>query len=259
MSVKNTLKISLIQSNLRHQNVEANLNNFNMLLSKIEDTEIILLPEMFNTSFSPKATHLAENMNGKTITWMKEVSQKKKCAVAGTLMIRENKKIYNRLIWISKNGTIDTYDKSHLFSLINEQKHITKGKKRLIINHDGWKICPLICYDLRFPVFSRNTVDYDILIYLANWPVKRIDDWRTLLKARAIENQSYTIGVNRLGKDINQIEFSGMSKVFDAAGKEILDGGSKNQALNIELNFKKLEEYRKKFSFLKDRDKFSLK
>ena len=254
--MKKNLKISLIQSNLRWEDVDGNLANFNKLLSELEDTEIILLPEMFNTSFSPKSTHLAENMNGETITWMKMIVKQKKCSIAGTLMIQENDKIYNRLVWISKKGEIYTYDKYHLFSLIQEQEYITKGEKRLIVNHDGWKICPLICYDLRFPVFSRNTVDYDILIYLANWPVKRIDDWTTLLKARSIENQSYTIGVNRLGKDGNEIEFNGESKVFDPSGKEILAAGRKNQVLNVELDFKKLQDYRKKFSFLKDRDKF---
>ena len=228
-----------------------------LVLSKLKTTDIILLPEMFNTSFSPKSTHLAENMNGETITWMNTISKQKKCAVAGTLMIRENNKTYNRLVWISKNGRIFTYDKRHLFSLIDEQKYITKGKKRLIINENGWKICPLICYDLRFPVFSRNNIDYDVLIYLSNWPITRIDAWNTLLKARSIENQCYTIGLNRIGKDGNNVSFNGSSKIFNALGYELCSAGeNKEKVLNITLEAKNIIETRKKLNFLKDRDTF---
>ena len=176
---------------------------------------------MFNTAFCPDAHHLAEEMNGQTINWMQEIANKKNSAIAGTLMIRENNNIYNRLIWISKNGKISKYDKRHLFSIAKEQKFLSKGNKRLIIELNGWKICPLICYDLRFPVFSRNNINYDVLIYLANWPNKRIDAWKTLLKARSLENQCYTIGLNRVGKDGNKIHFSGHSVVYDVVGKEL--------------------------------------
>ena len=257
--MKQNLNISLIQSNLFWEDLNKNLSHFEGVISKISDTDIILLPEMFNTAFCPKSTHLAETMEGKTISWMKKISKNKNCAISGTLMIEENGKVYNRLLWISKEGDISTYDKSHLFSLVKENKSITKGEKRLIIEIADWKICPLICYDLRFPVFSRNNVDYDILIYLANWPIKRIDAWDTLLKARAIENQSYTIGVNRVGEDGNKVPFNGHSKVFDAFGKELLSATeNKEEILQINLSLDDLKLKRRQMNFLQDRDEFIL-
>ena len=257
--MKQNLNISLIQSNLFWEDLNKNLSHFEGVISKISDTDIILLPEMFNTAFCPKSTHLAETMEGKTISWMKKISKNKNCAISGTLMIEENGKVYNRLLWISKEGDISTYDKSHLFSLVKENKSITKGEKRLIIEIADWKICPLICYDLRFPVFSRNNVDYDILIYLANWPIKRIDAWDTLLKARAIENQAYTIGVNRVGEDGNKVPFNGHSKVFDAFGKELLSATeNKEEILQINLSLDDLKLKRRQMNFLQDRDEFIL-
>ena len=198
-------------------------------------------------------------MEGETVSWMTETSANKNCAISGTLMIKENKKVYNRLVWISKGGNISTYDKSHLFSLVKENKRITKGETRLIVEIAGWKICPLICYDLRFPVFSRNNVDYDLLIYLANWPIKRIDAWDTLLKARAIENQAYTIGVNRVGEDGNKVPFNGHSKVFVAFGKELLSSTeNKEEVLQINLSLDDLKLKRRQMNFLQDRDEFTL-
>jgi omega-amidase len=253
------LSISLIQSNIFWKDVAANLSHFEKLISNIKDTDIILLPEMFNTAFCPKSNHLAESMDGKTISWMKEISKNKNCAIAGTLMVKKGKNIFNRLVWISKNGAIYTYDKYHLFSLIKEERYISKGKERLIIELGGWKICPLICYDLRFPVFSRNDVGYDVLIYLANWPLKRIDAWDTLLKARSIENQCYTIGVNRVGEDVNEIPFNGHSKVFDAFGKELFSATeNKEEVLQFEISLDDLKLKRRQMNFLQDRDNFSL-
>ena len=174
-------------------------------------------------------------------------------------MEKENGKVYNRLVWISKKGDMYTYDKYHLFSLIKEEKSITKGEGRLIVEIEGWKICPLICYDLRFPVFSRNNVDYDLLIYLASWPINRIDSWDTLLKARAIENQAYTIGVNRVGEDGNGIPFNGHSKVFDVLGKELLSATeNKEEVLQINLSLDDLKLKRRQMNFLQDRDEFTL-
>ena len=253
------LNITLIQSSLFWEDVEMNLSHFDKLISEIKETDIILLPEMFNTSFCPKSNHLAVTMEGKTVTWMKGMSKTKGCAIAGTLMISENEKVFNRLIWISKNGTIHTYDKHHLFSLIKEERYISKGKGRLIVEEEGWKICPLICYDLRFPVFSRNDVDYDVLIYLANWPIKRIDAWDTLLKARSIENQCYTIGVNRIGEDGHGFHFNGHSSVFDAFGKELLSAiENKEEVLQINLSLDDLKLKRRQMNFLQDRDEFTL-
>ena len=257
--MKKKINISLIQSNLFWGNVDRNLAHFANLISQIKKPDIILLPEMFNTAFFPSAYHLAENMNGKTVNWMKKIAKQKNCAISGSLMIKEEGKKYNRLIWVAKNGEISTYDKRHLFSLIKENEIFSKGKDRLVIESDGWKICPLICYDLRFPVFSRNNINYDILIYLANWPVKRIDAWNTLLKARAIENQCYTIGVNRVGIDGDGISFNGHSKVLDALGNELLSSTeNKEVVLQIEISIDDLNRVRRKMNFLKDKDDFIL-
>ena len=258
--MKNHLSISLVQSSLLWKKPKQNLSNLSVLISSIKETDIILLPEMFNTSFCPESTHLAETINGKSVGWMKKIAKEKNCAISGSLMIKSNNNVYNRLVWISKKGEVSTYDKKHLFSLINEGNHITKGKERLIINLDGWKICPLICYDLRFPVFSRNNINYDILIYVANWPNKRIDAWNTLLKARAIENQAYTIGVNRVGRDGNDIPFSGGSKVFDAFGGEIIAvDENKEVVIQVTLSKNDLILKRRQRNFLQDQDDFILK
>jgi len=257
--MKNSLNITLIQTSLFWEDVEKNLSHFDKLISKISDTDIILLPEMFNTAFCPKSNHLAETMEGETVSWMKEIAKNKNSAIAGTLMVKEGARVFNRLVWISKNGTIHTYDKHHLFSLIKEERYISKGTGRLIVEEDGWRICPLICYDLRFPVFSRNDVDYDLLIYLANWPIKRIDSWDTLLKARSIENQCYTIGVNRVGEDGNGISFNGHSKIFDTFGKELLSATeNKEEILQIEISLDDLKLKRRQMNFLQDRDDFTL-
>ena len=254
-----TLTVSLIQSILFWEDVTANLSHFESFISNIKDVDIILLPEMFNTAFCPQSKHLAERMDGKTISWMKEISKIKACAIAGTLMIKEGENIFNRLVWISKDGAIYTYDKHHLFSLIKEEKYLNKGKERLIVELEGFKICPLICYDLRFPVFSRNDVEYDVLIYLANWPIKRIDSWDTLLKARSIENQCYTIGVNRVGNDVNEIPFNGHSKVFDAFGKELFSTTENSEEiLQFEISLDDLKLKRRQMNFLQDRDNFCL-
>ena len=202
---------------------------------------------------------LAEETNGETVAWMKSLSKKKACAVAGTLMITENNKIYNRLIWISKDGLQHSYDKRHLFSLIKEQKTISKGDKRKIIIEEGWRICPLICYDLRFPVFCRNNDDYDVLIFLSSWPEKRIDAWNTLLKARAIENQCFSVGINRVGKDNSDIYFSGSSSVYDAFGKNLLNLGDKIDVVkSITISRDDLQLKRRQMNFLQDRDNFTI-
>ena len=253
------LKISLLQIDLFHKDKKKNLSNIDNLVCDMENTDIILLPEMFNTSFCPFDISLAEDTNGETVAWMKSLSKKKSCAVAGTLMIRENNKIYNRLIWISKDGSLHSYDKRHLFSLIKEQKTISKGDKRNIIIEDGWRICPLICYDLRFPVFCRNNDDYDVLIFLSSWPEKRIDAWNTLLKARAIENQCVSVGINRVGKDNSDIYFPGSSSVYDAFGKNLLNLGDKVDVIkSIAISRDDLQLKRRQINFLQDRDNFTI-
>ena len=255
---KKELSINLLQTSLFWKNKDKNLQKFTQLIQKDSQTDIVLLPEMFNTSFCPEYNSLAESMEGETIMWMKKIAKNNKIAIAGTLMIKEDNKIYNRLVWVHKNGNISTYDKYHLFSLINEQKFIQKGEKKIILKEAGWKICPMICYDLRFPVFSRNQEDYDMLIYLANWPIKRIEAWNTLLKARSIENQCYTIGVNRIGEDGNGITFNGNSCAFDAFGNKMEIVLKSKEVLKITLSYDKLELNRRQMNFLQDRDKFTI-
>ena len=255
--MKENLHISLVQSNVFWENKQKNLSHLSKLLNTINKTDIILLPEMFNTAFSPSAIHLAENMDGKTVRWMKNIAIKKKCVVAGSLMIKEGLNAYNRLVWVSEEE-VYTYDKTHLFSLAKENKTITAGGSRLIIQFNEWKICPLICYDLRFPVFSRNNVDYDILIYLANWPVKRIKDWKILLQARAIENQCFVFGVNRVGEDLSKVYFNGQSVGYNAFGEKICSAKELEDVMQIQIQKRDLIKKRRQYNFLKDRDRFKL-
>jgi len=257
--VKEFLQISLIQADLFWLNKKKNISLFDDLISKIDKTDIILLPEMFNTSFSPSNIDLSEDMNGPTISWMKSIAKKKKCSISGTLMVNDKGKVYNRLIWVFENGSLLSYDKSHLFSLAKEEKTIHKGNKKIIIEQSGWRICPLICYDLRFPVFCRNNDEYDVLVFLSSWPEKRIDAWNILLKARAIENQCISVGVNRIGVDNSGINFPGESNVYNSFGQKILTlGDQKNTVKTIVLSKEKLSLRRRQMSFLKDRDSFSL-
>ena len=256
--MKKNLKVYFVQTDLYWQDKKANLLNLENLISHTKNPDVILLPEMFNTAFCPSATHLAETMQENTVNWMINISKKKKCAVSGTLMVKENGSIFNRLVWISKSGKIYSYDKRHLFSLINEQKYILAGNKRLIVEEQGWKICPLVCYDLRFPVYSRNDINYDVLIYLANWPERRVDAWKSLLKARAIENQCYTIGVNRIGVDGSGVFFNGNSLALDAFGNELIKPSRLSTTFSIILHKNHIKLTREKINFLKDRDQFKL-
>ena len=256
--MKENLIVYFIQTDLFWQDKKANLLNLEKLISPLNKPDIILLPEMFNTAFCPNATHLAETMQDNTVNWMINISKKKKCAVSGTLMVKENGSIFNRLVWISKSGKIYSYDKRHLFSLINEQKYISPGIKRLIVEEQGWKICPLVCYDLRFPVYSRNDINYDVLIYLANWPERRVYAWKSLLKARAIENQCYTIGVNRTGFDGTGVFFNGNSLALDAFGNELIKPSILSTTFSITLMKDHIKSTREKINFLNDRDQFTL-
>jgi predicted amidohydrolase len=211
------LKITLIQAYLFWENIDKNLQNISLKLAAIrEKTDLIILPEMFSTGFTMNAEALAEEMDGKTMQWMKEKAIKFDAVVTGSLIIKENGKYYNRLIWMKPNGTYEVYDKKHLFTLSGEEKVYTAGTKRLIVELKGWKIMPAICYDLRFPVWLRNHDDlYDLLIVVANWPEKRAHHWRTLIPARAVENQSYIIALNRVGHDGNENYYSGDTTCID--------------------------------------------
>ena len=261
------LKVALIQSNLHWENIPSNLKMFEEKISRIvEQLDIIVLPEMFSTGFTmANAQHLAEEMTGSAVQWMSRIARENNCAVTGSLIIRENGKIFNRLIWADANGNFFSYDKRHLFSLTGEQKVFTEGKEKLIAEASEWKILPLVCYDLRFPVWSRQDrssairhPSYDILIYVANWPQVRIEMWKKLLPARAIENQCYVIGVNRVGIDGNGVYHSGDSMVVNALGEILYHKTDDEDVKVITLDPVHLMQTRQQFPFLKDGDEFTI-
>ncbi|MDF2436002.1 MAG: Nitrilase/cyanide hydratase and apolipoprotein N-acyltransferase [Bacteroidota bacterium] len=256
-----SLTITLIQSDLSWENPKENLEMFSKKISAItEKTDLILLPEMFTTGFSMAPEKFAEDLNGPTVQWMKEKAREKNCVITGSFVCLENDNFYNRLIWMNPDGAYSVYDKRHLFSMGDENHHYAAGHEKIIEEINGWKICPLICYDLRFPVWSRNTEGFDLLIYIANWPERRSHPWKTLLLARAIENQCYVAGLNRIGKDGNQIYHSGDSAVINFKGEIISDIPSKEESTKtITLNYEELVEFRKVFPVLKDADRFEIK
>lgn len=256
--MKSELNITIIQSHLHWEDKQANMTMFEEKINSITSpTHIVVLPEMFTTGFSMNPTLLAEDMLGQTIQWMKRIAIEKKIILTGSFIAEENGHYFNRLIWMQPNGQFGIYDKRHLFSYANEDEHFNAGQKRLITTVNGWRICPLICYDLRFPVWARqsNMDEYDILLYVANWPERRSLAWNTLLKARAIENQAYVIGVNRIGNDGNQIQYSGDSQVISPLG-EILFHSNEESIQTLTLYKKEIESVRTQFSFLKDKDDF---
>ncbi len=259
-----SLTVSLIQTNLHWENKAANLA---MLEEKImgikEKTELVILPEMFSTGFSMRPEVLAETMEGETIQWMKKIAAAKKIILTGSVIIEEKGNYYNRLIWMLPNGQYGIYDKRHRFAYADEDEHYTAGSKRLIASVKGWKINLLICYDLRFPVWARHQSqsegpEYDLLVYVANWPERRINAWKTLLQARAIENQSFVIGVNRVGGDGNGIPHTGESMVVDAMGEVLYHKKNEEDVYTITLQKEPLETVREKLPFLKDADGFMI-
>ncbi|MEN8856610.1 MAG: amidohydrolase [Flavobacteriaceae bacterium] len=257
--MQNQLKIAAIQTNLTWENSHVNLASFQTKIDLLDEVDLIVLPEMFSTGFTMQPTLVAETMDGNTVQWMITIATSKNVAIVGSIVIEENQQYYNRVIFVHANGKIETYDKRHLFSLAGEHKVYTSGEKRLIVNLKGWRICPLICYDLRFPVWSRNTDDYDLLIYMANWPKPRIFAWDTLLKARAIENMSYCVGVNRVGEDENGYQYNGHTAVYDYLGADVattIDG--EEEVLQFTLTKSFQNETRKKLNFLNDRDYFTI-
>lgn len=254
------MKIALIQSSLFWENPKENRNYFETKINAIDqEIELIVLSEMFTTGFTMNPNYVAETMQGETVTWLTTLAKAKKCAITGSLIITENNRFYNRLVFVFPSGEIQFYDKRHLFTLAGEDKVYTAGKQKLIIEYKGWKICPLVCYDLRFPVFSRNVEKYDVLLYVASWPKTRINAWDALLKARAIENMCYTVGVNRIGTDNNGYEYIGHSQVVDFLGNYKLEPIEQKGVYIVELNKVDLLATRKKLDFLSDSDLFELK
>ena len=259
MNKKEQLTIAIIQFEPKWKDHEFNLKKISALLLELEiPVDIIMLPESFSTGFSMKSKKISVPMNHSSIKWMQEISEQYNAAVCGSLFVSENNKFYNRFIWASPNNSIKYYDKRHLFSIADEDKTYTKGNKQLTIEYMGWRIFPQICYDLRFPVWSRNTSDYDLLINVANWPATRERAWRTLLKARAIENQCYAIGVNRLGTDGNDIIYDGNSMIVDYKGKVIMNAENIENVFTFQIDQTELLNYRKKFNTLDDADQFKI-
>lgn len=258
--MKNELKIALIQSDLVWENPKQNRINFTKKIEAIsEAVDLIVLPEMFTSGFTMNAKGISETMDGETMRWLKGLALKTNAAITGSLVISENNTFYNRSVFVHPSGKIDTYDKRHTFTLAGEHKVYTAGKTNTIVDFRGWKISLLVCYDLRFPVWARYTQNYDLLIYVANWPKPRINAWDALLKARAIENMSYCIGVNRVGLDNNSHEYPGHSACYDVLGEKLSQIKPNIETTEIiTLTKSEIKRYRDKLNFLNDRDNFSL-
>jgi predicted amidohydrolase len=255
-----TLSFSLIQTSLFWEDKGANLAMLAKKIMGIEEyTEIIVLPEMFSTGFSMQPEKFAETMDGPTVEWMRRISAEKKVILTGSLIIKEEENYYNRLIWILPNGELGYYDKRHLFAFAGEDQHYSAGNKRLIASVKGWKINLQICYDLRFPVWARQQGDeYDVLLYVANWPEKRSHAWKTLLTARAIENQCITMGVNRVGLDGNNIAHSGDSLIVGPLGEVLYHCAYEEAIFTITLQKEEITNARTQFPFWKDADFFHI-
>lgn len=249
------LKITCLQFNITWENPNANRLFIENQLQKISNTDLLVLPETFTSGFSMR-TELAETMHGETVKWMQKMAAKSNIAILGSLFIRENNKTYNRMLLVEPNKTIQHYDKKHLFNYGDEGVFFDSGKLLNIFEYKNWRIKPCICYDLRFPVSLRNTQNYDLLVCIANWPKARVEAWNTLLKARAIENQAYVIGVNRTGIDANMLEYPGHTNCYDALGKQSIENTNKETLLNFKINKQNTAKIRKKLPFLKDQDSF---
>lgn len=253
------LHIAIIQKDLVWQNAKENRQRLDVMLSEIENVDLVILPEMFTTGFSMTPKPIAEKMDGDSIIWMKEKARQLNAALVGSIIIAEKDSHFNRMLFVHPDGKVEHYDKRHAFALAGEDEEYTSGNTKLIVAYKGWKICPLICYDLRFPVWSRNTEKYDLLIYSANWPKPRINAWNTLLKARAIENMSFCIGVNRVGVDDNGYAYSGNSIAIDYLGNQLTETCEGQEAVIYTTLYKnELIKVREKLPFLEDKDVFTI-
>jgi len=254
------LNIVAIQANLTWGNPEKKRLYFEQVINKLtSNTNLVVLPEMFSTGFTMKPSSVSETMNGATVSWMINMAKTHNIGIIGSMVIQENNQYFNRAIFVHPSGSLEIYDKRHLFSLAGEDRQYTPGTNRIVIQFKGWRICPFICYDLRFPVWSRNTDNYDVLLFMANWPIPRIDAWDTLLKARAIENMSYCIGVNRIGEDENGYQYNGHTSAYNFLGEKVASTAEGNEdVLHCEISKTKLDEFRQKLNFLKDQDSFKI-
>jgi predicted amidohydrolase len=255
---KKTLHISLIQSTLHWEDINQNLVDFSEKLNLLGETDLVVLPEMFSTGFSMRPELFAEEAGAKTLSWMQAQAKKHRCAIAGSTMQAESGQYLNRLYFVYPNGEFVYYDKRHLFSLGDEHKHYSRGNKRVFASLLDWRFALQICYDLRFPVYSRNDSNYDVLLYVANWPERRQKAWETLIPARAIENQCYVVACNRIGADGNNITHSGASLVVDYEGSVLLKAQSDSGIFSCTLDYDALSQFKGKFPFLQDQDTFHI-
>mgnify|MGYP006074300589 CR=1 FL=1 len=254
------LRLTLLQTELHWQAAEANRDKFSTLIAEhAASSDLIMLPEMFATGFTMEAAENSEPGDGKSASWMREMATSHDVYLTGSVVIREHDHYFNRLFWATPAGELQYYDKRHLFRMAGEHHKYSAGDERIIVRLGDWRICPLVCYDLRFPVWSRGVNEYDLLLYVANWPAARRSAWRTLLPARAVENLSYCAGVNRIAKDGNGIEYAGDSLVADYLGNLVADAGNADTALQVTLSLDKLERYREKFPAWKDADRFEIR
>ena len=251
------LKITIVQPNIIWENPHANLGKYSEMIDGINETDVIILPEMFTSGFTMQPEKLKESMNGTSVEWMQTKAKEKNAAIVGSLIIEENNLFYNRAVWAFQNGKIEKYDKRHLYTMGQEHIHYSAGKDKTIIDFKGWRFCPLICYDLRFPVLSRNLENYDVLLYMANWPSPRHHVWKNLLIARAVENQSYCLGVNRVGTDGMGLNYLGDSALVSPKGfAEFM--GDNEDVKTVEISYSGLHDFRKKFPLLNDKDQFKI-
>ncbi len=254
------MKTALIQTTLFWENPTENRRHITQKINDLPaNVDLIVLPEMFSSGFTMNPKAVAETRNGETITGLQQLAKAKNCAITGSLVIEENGKFYNRLVFIFPNGEVQHYNKRHLFTLANENLHFEAGNQRTVFSYRGIRIMPQVCYDLRFPVFSRNKNDYDLLIYVANWPETRITAWDALLKARAIENMSAVIGVNRIGTDGKNLKYPGHSKCVDCLGNVQADLQNHDRTEIVEIDFEFQQQQREKLAFLNDADDFELR
>jgi omega-amidase len=263
--IMSKLQFSIIQTSLHWEDKKNNLQQFEEKIRSLPPhAQIVVLPEMFSTGFSMRPESLAEKMDGVSVTWMKRIAAEKKIILTGSLIIEEGEKYFNRMIWMQPDGNFGYYDKRHLFAFGEEDEHYSAGNKRLIASVNGWKVNLMVCYDLRFPVWARQQFDeemnfeYDVLVYVANWPEKRNTAWMSLLQARAIENQCYVIGVNRVGTDGKNIVYSGDSMVIGPLGEIIYHKAFDEDVFTTALDKEHLTDVRKKFQFWRDADRFKI-
>ncbi|MEN9448432.1 MAG: hypothetical protein RJA25_1722 [Bacteroidota bacterium] len=252
--MQSNLCLALVQTNLIWKDKKANLSNIeNMILSISDTVDIFILPEMFTTAFCVEDISLAEDENEYTVQWMKQMAEKKQAVICGSILFKENENYFNRFLSVAPDGNIQTYDKFHLFSLVGESTLLTKGKQKSLIQYKGWKIQPFICYDIRFPAWCQNDDNADLQIYVANWPQKRIHHWKLLLQSRAIENQCYVAGVNRLGDDFYKNAHNGQSAVVDFSGLVLAACEDRDGIKIVTINKENLEKHRIRYPFWKDR------